>query len=1112
MNAMKSAWTFLTMTTSPDRNEARNEYMLRAILVSMAAITVAGSIIGTFGALFGSVKYDTVMILAAMSVLFMTGWHITGRGHWRIARWVPVVLFLLAALYGIYLGGIGTPSLLLLAITVILAAMFFGMKGLGVTVFIVLLSFILLGELHYRGIVTAVRSDQSAYHNRVLIAVAALLAIGVFLRFLIRQMEKAIEVSQGHEEDLAAANEELQAAMEELEAANEEFEAANEELMRTNRELDESEYKYRGLVESISEVIFSTDAEGAVTYVSPAIESLIGHQPGEIVGKELFEYIHPEDVELVNEDYMAIIDGPTQSRDYRLVRKDGTFRWVRDFSSPVFREGQFAGINGIITDIHDMKLAEIELRRKQAELRESEERFRSMIQSATDMIFVLDGEGRFTYESPSVERILGYSAGYFIGRTPFDLIHPDDLDIVRKEMGDVYRSANSGLPTEFRLRRADGAWVPLEALASNLTDNEAVRGIVITARDVTERKRADEALREKESVMRGLLEATPAGVGMIRERRFVQVNAALCRMIGYTEEEMLGQLTRIIYKDDDDYERVGRELYGEMERTGLGVVEVQMRRKDGSLFDVLISLAPFDPADHSAGACATALDITERKRAVEALKLSELTYREIFNKIGETIWIHDIETLQFIDVNENATRMFGYSHDELMNLKLGDISSGVPPYYEENGVNLLKKAAAGESQHFEWHCRHKDGHFFWTEVSLKHGIIAGKECILAIEHDITKRKEAEEEIRNLNASLERKVQERTEELQRAYDDLVKSNDDLEAALRSLNDTQQQLVLSEKLAALGQLAAGIAHELNTPLGAIISSNRSMIDIIHNGLPALADLVAGLGKNDKLWFDSLLAESLDGAVQIDRSIDRKTRRDIRLQLQEAGAVDNRAFAETIADLGLHRYLREHPEPLKSERLGDILKGVSSLASLRRLGEIVAIAAEKASHVVGALRSYLRQDEPGDLSIVDLVKEIDIVLTLYQNKLKYGVDVKKRYEEGLFTLGNRNGLNQVWMNLLSNALHAMDYKGSLEIVAEKKEEWIVISVIDSGPGVAENIRERIFEPFFTTKKHGEGIGLGLDISRKIIDSLGGRIELVSSPGRTEFRVWLRRAAMPS
>ncbi len=1105
MNTVKSALTFLTRTTSPDRNEARNEYMLRAILVSMAAITVAGSIIGTFGALFGSVKYDTVMILAAMSVLFMTGWYLAGKGRWRIARFIPVSLFLLAAIYGIYLGGIGTPSLLLLAVTIMLTAMFFGMKGLGLTVSILLSSYILLGELHHRGIIIAVRSDQSAYQNRVLIAVAALLAIVVLLRFLIRQMEKEIEVSLGHEEELAATNEELQAAIEELEATNEEFEAANEELLRTNRELDESESKYRGLVESIREVIFSTDETGVLTYVSPAIRLVLGIGPDKYIGRNFAEFIYTEDMERMVASFYRVAAGSTETEEYRILDPEGVPLWVSSTSSPKMENGLFRGINGVLSDINTRKHAELELRKKEQELRESERVMRSIFNASPAGIATVV-ERRIQQVNAMFCWITGYSEEELLGQST-RMIYTNDEEfeqVGRYLFGEIERSGRGMI--EAHLRRRDGVERDVLMGMAPIDPGDPHAGACATLLDITERKKAEDALRLTQFAMD---HASDSILWVDDGGNIIYANEAASKSMGYSRAE----LTRMqVFDIDPDFPAGGYEDHmRRLRESGTMTFESRHRARDGRIFPVEVTTNYIDCKGRFLGV-AFDRDITERKRAEEALKLSELTYREIFNKIGETIWIHDIETLQFVDVNESATKMFGYSHDELMNLTLGDISSGIPPYDEENGVKFLKKAAAGEPQHFEWHCRHRDGHFFWTEVRLRHGIIAGKECLLAIEHDITKRKEAEETIRTMNLELERKVQERTEELRRAYDNLVKINGELETALKNLGDTQQQLVLSEKLAALGQLAAGMAHELNTPLGAIISSNRSMINIIHNGLPELADLVAGLRKNDKFWFDSLLAESLDNAVQIDRSIDRKTRLDIRLQLQEAGALDNRAFAETIADLGLHRYLKEHPEPLKSEHLGDILKGVSSLASLRRLGEIVAIAAEKASHVVGTLRSYLRQDEPGDLSLVDLVNEIDLVLTLYHNKLKYGVEVEKRYGEGLFVLGNRNGLNQVWMNLLNNALQAMDYKGSLEIVAEKKEEWIVVSVIDSGPGVPEDIRDRIFEPFFTTKKHGEGIGLGLDICRKIVDSLGGRIEMVSVPGRTEFRVWLRQAAMPS
>ncbi|HSV98049.1 MAG TPA: HAMP domain-containing sensor histidine kinase [Spirochaetota bacterium] len=111
------------------------------------------------------------------------------------------------------------------------------------------------------------------------------------------------------------------------------------------------------------------------------------------------------------------------------------------------------------------------------------------------------------------------------------------------------------------------------------------------------------------------------------------------------------------------------------------------------------------------------------------------------------------------------------------------------------------------------------------------------------------------------------------------------------------------------------------------------------------------------------------------------------------------------------------------------------------------------------------------------------------------------------GTPVVGNRNRLNQAWMNLINNALQSIDYRGMLTISAERSGEWIIVSFADTGPGIPESIRDRIFEPFFTTKRHGEGIGLGLDIARSIVEGCG-RIELESFPGNTVFKVYLRSA----
>ncbi|PKG31087.1 PAS domain S-box protein, partial [Methanoregula sp.] len=123
---------------------------------------------------------------------------------------------------------------------------------------------------------------------------------------------------------------------------------------------------------------------------------------------------------------------------------------------------------------------------------------------------------------------------------------------------------------------------------------------------------------------------------------------------------------------------------------------------------------------------------------------SEQRYREIFNTVNDTIWIHDIGTFGFVFVNETIEETFGYTPVEALGLSVADISSNVPPFTEEEAVAYLKRAAAGEPQVFEWHCRHKDGHLFWSEVSLRRRTIAGRDYILAIERDITDRKRAEE--------------------------------------------------------------------------------------------------------------------------------------------------------------------------------------------------------------------------------------------------------------------------------------------------------------------------------------------------------------------------------
>jgi signal transduction histidine kinase len=168
-------------------------------------------------------------------------------------------------------------------------------------------------------------------------------------------------------------------------------------------------------------------------------------------------------------------------------------------------------------------------------------------------------------------------------------------------------------------------------------------------------------------------------------------------------------------------------------------------------------------------------------------------------------------------------------------------------------------------------------------------------------------------------------------------------------------------------------------------------------------------------------------------------------------------------------------------------------------------ITIASDRAAKVVFALKTYARHDQSGKLVKANITEGIEMTLTLYYNRTKHGVDVVRHYQDVPAINCYIDELNQVWTNLIHNALQAMDYKGTLTIEVMYQEETIQIAIIDTGTGVPETIQDKIFDPFFTTKPPGEGSGLGLDIVKKIIDKHQGTIQFQSRPGQTTFTVTL-------
>ena len=338
---------------------------------------------------------------------------------------------------------------------------------------------------------------------------------------------------------------------------------------------------------------------------------------------------------------------------------------------------------------------------------------------------------------------------------------------------------------------------------------------------------------------------------------------------------------------------------------------------------------------------------------------------------------------------------------------------------------------------------------------------------------------------------EQLVQERTKELSEA--------------LENLQTTQRELIQSEKMAALGQLVAGIAHEINTPLGAIRASITNIISGLEASLNQLPQLLQKLSPSQETEFISFLTAACQVHPYLSTREVRKLKRALTQELETYGMEDPDALADSLVQMGIVENLTDFLPLLRSEHGESVIETANHLSSQFRNSDNINVAVDRAAKIIYALKSYVRQDTSGEKVMAKITENIDIVLTLYHNQMKQKIELIQNYQPVPEILCYPEELSQVWTNLIHNAIQAINSKGTLQINVFQQDQSIVVQVIDSGVGISPEIQEKIFEPFFTTKPAGEGSGLGLDIVSKIIKKHGGSIAVSSQPGQTAFSVFL-------
>jgi PAS domain S-box-containing protein len=428
------------------------------------------------------------------------------------------------------------------------------------------------------------------------------------------------------------------------------------ERKKRENALEKSEAEFRSL--------FEASPAGAVTVVNRRFEkvsrrflAMTGYEESEIAGKST-EMIYPDNEMFLyvgSNLYQTIRDKGIGFSEAVIRRKDGSLIDVSIHANVIDDKNPDGNLSCIIEDITERKEKERELERSEAEFRSL---FRA-IPSGSAMIV----DRVFKKVSSQFTRILGYSEEDLVNQS-VRMAYPSDEEFLRAGK-ELYRiDPESGIgKVEAKLRCKNGRIIDVIISQCPLNAGDVSGGVCVAFEDVTEKKKKEEALIKSEAEYRSLFETSPTGSVIFVDRHFKRISRHFLSMIGYEEDELIGKSTRIMYPDDEVFNKVGLELYGAIDRTGFGKVETVLKRKDGDLIDVILNANPLNPKDPSEGISSVFEDITERKKYERELIRSEVEYRSLFE--ASPSGAGTVVNGKIGKVSRRIQEMLGYSEEDL---------------------------------------------------------------------------------------------------------------------------------------------------------------------------------------------------------------------------------------------------------------------------------------------------------------------------------------------------------------------------------------------------------------------------------------------------------------
>ncbi len=869
------------------------------------------------------------------------------------------------------------------------------------------------------------------------------------------------------------------------------------------RALAESDERYRSLFENNHAVMVLVDPEdGGIVDVNPAAERYYGWSRAEMRRKKVSD-VNTLTLDEIKQDMQAAREAQRNHFYFRHRLANGAVRDVEVYSGAIhFGERQL--LFSIIHDITERNQIEDALRLER-------QRLEFIINGSRQGTWVWNVQTNATVFNETWAGIVGYTLEEL---APCDyntwkrLVHPDDLQKAQEHLARCVAGEKPDYECEFRMRHKDGHWVWISDRGRIMSYDADGKPLSMfgTHADITEIKQADKAIKEREQFLRMVLQTTPDGFFVLdNQGRFLEVNDAYCAMLGYTREEIIGRAISDVDATEAPEETAA--LIHRIIQSGSMLFEACHRRKDGHAFPVEVSTS-FLP-EHGGQFVCFCRDLSERKRAEEAQRISDEKYRSLFEQLADGVFVHDVNG-SILDVNRAAVEQSGYSKEELLQSSVFDLHPSQSR--REDILREWNQWAPGEGSVLESYHRTKNGDVYPVEIKTAKVHFGGQEAMLAVSRDITDRKRAADEIAH-SYEMMRYIIEHTQSAVAVYD-------------KDMNYIYVSQRFMEEYGIKEQDIIGRSHYDIFP------------DLPQKWRDAHQKALAG----------EITSAEDDPYYRADGTVDW-SRWECRPWYEKNGVIGGIIiYTETITERKKSEEEREKlrgqlAQAQKMESVGRLAGGVahdfnnmlnvilgysemaledlSADSALRTDINEIKRAAERSSDLTRQLLAFARKQTVAP-KILDINETVESLLKMLRRLIGEDIDLRWKPAQRLETIRiDPAQIDQLLANLVVNARDAIGHeagKVTIETGQVQFDEaycadhigfipgsYVMLAVSDNGCGMDEETKALVFEPFFTTKDVGEGTGLGLATVYGIVKQNQGFINVYSELGQgTTFRIY--------